>query len=119
MTETGIQIWMTLRLAVVRSRQVRQCLDTTPRDSIQSPTSSSLYHYGVSSLDTQREVQLANGLIDPNYPEDKRELMILDSSSLDDADVFSIKEVEDSPYPEVRAAVYNYDEDVPVNIFCA
>jgi OPT family oligopeptide transporter len=45
--------------------------------------------------------------------------MILDSSSVDDAEIFSIKEVEDSPYPEVRAAVHNYDEDVPANTFRA
>jgi hypothetical protein len=43
---------------------------------------------------------------DPNYPEDKRESIILDSSSFDDD--LAIKEVEDSPYPEVRAAVHNY-----------
>jgi OPT family oligopeptide transporter len=27
----------------------------------------------------------------------------------------SLKEVEDSPYPEVRAAVHNWDEDLPAN----
>ncbi len=43
--------------------------------------------------------------------------MILNNSSLDDARIFSIKEVEDSPYPEVRAAVHDYDEDVPANTF--
>jgi hypothetical protein len=52
---------------------------------------------------------------DPNLPVDKRESSFLDSSLFDDDDVFSIKEVEDSPYPEVRAAVHNYDEDVPAN----
>ncbi|KUJ19167.1 small oligopeptide transporter-like protein [Mollisia scopiformis] len=50
---------------------------------------------------------------DPNYPEDKRESIILDTSSFDDEVAF--KEVEDSPYPEVRAAIHNYDEDVPAN----
>ncbi|KAF8861288.1 small oligopeptide transporter-like protein [Acephala macrosclerotiorum] len=50
---------------------------------------------------------------DPNYPEDKRESVILDTSSFDDDVAF--KEMEDSPYPEVRAAVHNYDEDVPAN----
>lgn len=45
--------------------------------------------------------------------------MMLDSSSVDDAEIFSIKEEEDSPYPEVRAAVHNYDEDVPANTFRA
>jgi OPT family oligopeptide transporter len=54
--------------------------------------------------------------LDPNYPDDKRESKWLDAnSSFDDDDAFSIKEVEDSPYPEVRAAVHNYDEDVPAN----
>ena len=52
---------------------------------------------------------------DPNLPVDKRESSFLDSSLLEYDDVFSIKEVEDSPYPEVRAAVHNYDEDVPAN----
>jgi OPT family oligopeptide transporter len=45
--------------------------------------------------------------------------MMLDSSSVDDVEIFSIKEEEDSPYPEVRAAVHNYDEDVPANTFRA
>lgn len=45
--------------------------------------------------------------------------MILDSSSIDDAKIFSIKEVEDTPYPEVRPAIHNYDEDVPANTFRA
>lgn len=61
---------------------------------------------------------------DPNYPEirpdEKGETYVFDSppkasSSFDDEDVPSIKEVEDSPYPEVRAAVRNYDEDIPAN----
>jgi hypothetical protein len=56
-----------------------------------------------------------NTLKDPNYPDDKRESKILDTSNFDDDEAFSIKEVEDSPYPEVRAAVRNYDEDVPAN----
>lgn len=38
-------------------------------------------------------------------------------STYEDDEAFSIKEaeVEDSPYPEVRAAVHNYDEDLPAN----
>lgn len=56
-----------------------------------------------------------NSSIDPNFPEDKRESKILDTSNFDDDEVFTNKEVEDSPYPEVRAAVRNYDEDVPAN----
>lgn len=45
---------------------------------------------------------------------DERESKILDSASVDDA-ILVAKEEEDSPYPEVRAAVHNYDEDVPCN----
>jgi OPT family oligopeptide transporter len=67
----------------------------------------------------RRNVQTVNVIVDPNYPEDKRESLILDSSSVDDAEIFSVKEEEDSPYPEVRAAVHNYDEDVPANTFRA
>jgi OPT family small oligopeptide transporter len=57
----------------------------------------------------------ADYFIDPNYPVDKRESSILDNSIFEDEDIFSLKEVDDSPYPEVRAAVHNYDEDVPAN----
>lgn len=54
--------------------------------------------------------------IDPNYPENEKESKILDRSTFDDDDAYTIKEAEeDSPYPEVRAAVKNYDEDVPAN----
>lgn len=45
--------------------------------------------------------------------------MILDSSSIDDTKIFANKEIEDSPYPEVRAAVHSYDEDLPANTFRA
>jgi hypothetical protein len=53
----------------------------------------------------------------PIYPNFlvKRESSILHDSSFDDDDVFSIKEVGDYPYLEVRAAVHNYDEDIPSN----
>jgi len=36
-----------------------------------------------------------------------------DSSSVDDAEIFSIKEEKLAINPEVLAAVHNYDEDVP------
>jgi len=86
-----------------------------PNDPIPSPTPSSVCRYGVRSIDIQREVPSVYGRSDPNYPEDKSESIILNTSSFDDAEVFSIKEVKDSPYPEVRAAVHNYDEYVPAN----
>ncbi|KAH7413044.1 small oligopeptide transporter-like protein [Cadophora sp. MPI-SDFR-AT-0126] len=64
-------------------------------------------------LDPVTDLRQRLSMWDPNYPEDKRESKILDSASIDD-DSFVAKE-EDSPYPEVRAAVHNYDEDVPCN----
>jgi len=58
---------------------------------------------------------MAETMADPNYPVDKRESTILERASEDDGDSFKDKDEEDSPYPEVRAAVHNYDEDVPAN----
>lgn len=52
--------------------------------------------------------------IDPNYSEDEKDSKVPDKSSFDDDDAYTAVE-EDSPYPEVRAAVKNYDEDVPAN----
>ncbi|KZF23085.1 small oligopeptide transporter [Xylona heveae TC161] len=54
---------------------------------------------------------------DPNLPEEKRDAV---KSALNAGDVEAEIALEgeleeDSPYPEVRAAVRNYDEDVPVN----
>lgn len=57
----------------------------------------------------------AHIILDPNYPEDEKESKILERSTFDDDDSFTINEIEDSPYPEVRAAVKNYDEDIPAN----
>lgn len=61
-------------------------------------------------------------LLDPNLP-DEYEPKLADfekeTGSLDDEAALKHDdddaEVEDSPYPEVRAAVRNYDEDVPCN----
>ncbi|KAK7428496.1 hypothetical protein QQZ08_004934 [Neonectria magnoliae] len=59
-------------------------------------------------------------LMDPNLPEEyetRQDRLTRDGSNVDD-EVGLIKdgeEQEDSPYPEVRAAVRNYDEDLPCN----
>jgi OPT family small oligopeptide transporter len=50
---------------------------------------------------------------DPNMP-------VMEEKPLFDVESIEVKEammdeVEDSPYPEVRAAVHNYDEDMPAN----
>ncbi|KAI9641572.1 hypothetical protein NHQ30_010384 [Ciborinia camelliae] len=52
--------------------------------------------------------------IDPNYPVEEKNSEPLDISNFDD-DAPTVNELEDSPYPEVRIAVKNYDEDVPAN----
>ncbi|OWP04008.1 small oligopeptide transporter [Marssonina coronariae] len=66
-------------------------------------------------LDPVTDLKQRLSMWDPNYPLEKREQKVLDTSSFDDDEVFVEKEEEDSPYPEVRAAVHNYDEDVPCN----
>lgn len=58
--------------------------------------------WGKSQIHEQRHAYIS----DPNFPDDKRESTILyEASSVDDT---VEKEMEDSPYPEVRAAVHNY-----------
>ncbi|KAH6897285.1 OPT oligopeptide transporter protein-domain-containing protein [Thelonectria olida] len=59
-------------------------------------------------------------LLDPNLPEEyetRRNRDSHDSVADDEAGLIKDDEeaVEDSPYPEVRAAVKNYDEDLPCN----
>jgi hypothetical protein len=60
-------------------------------------------------------------LMDPNLPEEYETRRNRDShDSIADDEAGLIKDddeedVEDSPYPEVRAAVKNYDEDLPCN----
>ena len=56
-------------------------------------------------------------LIDPNLPgeyETRRYPLAEGDGAGDDSD-WKTGEQEDSPYPEVRAAVRNYDEDLPCN----
>ncbi|KAJ6446569.1 small oligopeptide transporter, OPT family [Purpureocillium lavendulum] len=59
-------------------------------------------------------------LMDPNLPEDYE---LQDLTHAEDGllpqDDSKPHEEEDSPYPEVRAAVHNYDEDLPCNTFRA
>ena len=78
------------------------------------PTLGNDYQCGVCLTTPWCRRQITLTEKDPNYPGDKRDSKILDSSSIDD-EIFAAKEEEDSPYPEVRAAVHNYDEDVPCN----
>lgn len=55
---------------------------------------------------------------DPNLPAEDR-VAVEEALVVDDIEKKAAVEVhlleEDSPYPEVRAAVRNYDEDVPAN----
>jgi hypothetical protein len=57
-------------------------------------------------------------LLDPNLPEEyetRLRNIPEDRSSVDDEIAMKRDEEEDSPYPEVRSAVRNYDEDLPCN----
>jgi OPT family small oligopeptide transporter len=54
---------------------------------------------------------------DPNMPEEKRNSLqdALRNNDIEGAQAIEASLEENSPYPEVRAAVRNYDEDVPAN----
>lgn len=62
---------------------------------------------------------------DPNLPTDNRESVYLDNTKPPpipttyqkevELESFDVEEDEDSPYPEVRAAVHNYDVECPAN----
>lgn len=57
-------------------------------------------------------------LLDPNLPEEyetRPRKASTPTEEVDDELAMKAEEEEDSPYPEVRAAVRNYDEDVPCN----
>lgn len=57
-------------------------------------------------------------LLDPNLPEDEYELRPLrDDENSSDGELIDKREgdEQDSPYPEVRAAVRNYDVEIPCN----
>lgn len=58
-------------------------------------------------------------LLDPNLPEEHerklRQLELDGPTSDDESNLKEVDEMEDSPYPEVRAAVRNYDEEMPCN----
>ncbi|KAJ5054400.1 uncharacterized protein L3040_000674 [Drepanopeziza brunnea f. sp. 'multigermtubi'] len=76
-------------------------------------------------LDPVTDLKHRLSMWDPNLPVDDhteqmpkvvRQSKFLETSLIDDVEVFTEKEEEeDSPYPEVRAAVHNYDEDLPCN----
>lgn len=89
------------------------------RLSMWGESASNTLHYD----DDEEEGSEYELLLDPNLP-DGFDARIRDperdSTNFDDDDDVALKrsvgdEQEDSPYPEVRAAVRNYDEDLPCN----
>ncbi|RYP04721.1 hypothetical protein DL764_004271 [Monosporascus ibericus] len=76
------------------------------------------------SEDHQREGEERERLLDPNLPEKdavEGQQPVNGGSAMfdDDASIKAAEELEDSPYEEVRAAVHNYDEDLPCNTILA
>lgn len=81
-----------------------------------------LSEWGESSVhnsEPYKEGEEYEMLLDPNLPEEHerkmRELALDDPLRDDESNLKELDELEDSPYPEVRAAVRNYDEDMPCN----
>ena len=73
----------------------------------------------LTEVEASREVQFLRKLHrwDPNLPEDTRlglDRALADHSLEEEQAIINLME-NDSPYAEVRAAVRNYDEDLPVN----
>jgi OPT family small oligopeptide transporter len=77
----------------------------------------------IIELEANRRLSVlsANARFDPNMPEDLQEHITEITEKHDLQREISLEQhlAEDSIYPEVRAAVRNYDEDVPVNTFRA
>ncbi|KAI4601885.1 hypothetical protein KJ359_010751 [Pestalotiopsis sp. 9143b] len=80
-----------------------------------------LSEWGESSVHTSQpyeEGEEYEMLLDPNLPEERdrrmHELEMEDPLG-GESNLKEAEDVEDSPYPEVRAAVHNYDEDMPCN----
>ncbi|OTA03224.1 OPT family small oligopeptide transporter [Trichoderma parareesei] len=98
-----------------------------PRHSLSSPTTGLMGNLretiskwpdsgARNDLDDDDQGSEYELLMDPNLPEDhesRRRSRTEDGLSDDESKGGDEDEEEDSPYPEVRAAVHNYDEDVP------
>lgn len=69
-----------------------------------------------SAQDQLRQIERQK-FVDPNLPDEFTDHVaeILASGEADPKLVVAGDLLDDSPYPEVRAAVRNYDEDVPAN----
>ncbi|RYP92689.1 hypothetical protein DL770_001202 [Monosporascus sp. CRB-9-2] len=76
------------------------------------------------SENDHREGEEHERLLDPDLPEkdavEGQQPASAGSAMFDDdASIKAAEELEDSPYEEVRAAVHNYDEDLPCNTILA
>jgi hypothetical protein len=119
-----------------RSWSDKDSVEVSRREIVEGGTATSGYEDPVSALkrrlsewgessvhhsEPYEEGEEYEMLLDPNLPEDDdkrlRTLRLDDDSSLGDGEsnFKEVDELEDSPYPEVRAAVRNYDEDMPCN----
>ncbi|KAF7525202.1 hypothetical protein G7054_g11180 [Neopestalotiopsis clavispora] len=80
-----------------------------------------LSEWGESSVHTSQpyeEGEEYEMLLDPNLPEEQERRfheLELDDPLDGESNLKELDDTEDSPYPEVRAAVHNYDEDMPCN----
>jgi hypothetical protein len=119
-----------------RARDTAGAAETTARESLQSvrrSTSDERPVFSGSSIDDHEAAGFASVgarndeddqgseyelLLDPNLPQEyetrNRSSQAEDGLS-DDGDGKPAVEEENSPYPEVRAAVRNFDEDLPCN----
>lgn len=113
--------WNNKSSAEAGGREVAKGITASGYEEPDDSLKRRLSEWGESSVHTSQpyeEGEEYEMLLDPNLPEERdrrmHELEMEDPLG-GESNLKEAEDVEDSPYPEVRAAVHNYDEDMPCN----
>ncbi|KAK6216166.1 hypothetical protein LQW54_003740 [Pestalotiopsis sp. IQ-011] len=113
--------WNNKSSAEAGGREVAEGITASGYEEPDDSLKRRLSEWGESSVHTSQpyeEGEEYEMLLDPNLPEERdrrmHELEMEDPLG-GESNLKEAEDVEDSPYPEVRAAVHNYDEDLPCN----
>lgn len=113
--------WNNKSSAEAGGREVAEGITASGYEEPDDSLKRRLSEWGESSVHTSQpyeEGEEYEMLLDPNLPEERdrrmHELEMEDPLG-GESNLKEAEDVEDSPYPEVRAAVHNYDEDMPCN----
>ncbi|ORY69704.1 OPT family small oligopeptide transporter [Pseudomassariella vexata] len=122
-TEDDDQSWSEHTSAEVSGREVTDHVATSRHEDPVAALKRRLSEWGESSVhnsEAYEEGEEYELLLDPNLPDNEadapRRQGSQDSAKFnEESNLKELDESEDSPYPEVRAAVRNYDENLPCN----